>query len=172
MFLLCLKTLSRHFEIFYILWFRKMDYCTRLAGLQIMLHQRWFQNIVETELANRFFYIVLPGTTSNNLTILQQVLEDQGYDGAMADLWSCGVILFVLLAGYLPFEDSNLMALYKKVSIVLRLEHYYGFLFMLIWFFYSSCQISNAEFTFPPWTSFPAKRLLTRILDPNPMTVC
>jgi serine/threonine protein kinase len=99
-----------------------------------MLHQRWFQNIVETELANRFFYIVLPGTTSNNLTILQQVLEDQGYDGAMADLWSCGVILFVLLAGYLPFEDSNLMALYKKVSIVLRLEHYYGFLSMFIWF--------------------------------------
>jgi hypothetical protein len=35
-----------------------------------------------------------------------------------------------------------------------------------------SWQIPNAEFTFPPWTSFPAKRLLTRILDPNPMTVC
>jgi serine/threonine protein kinase len=78
--------------------------------------------------------------------VAPEVLEDQGYDGAMADLWSCGVILFVLLAGYLPFEDSNLMTLYKKIS--------------------------NAEFTFPPWTSFPAKRLLTRILDPNPMTVC
>uniref|UniRef100_K3ZIC0 non-specific serine/threonine protein kinase n=1 Tax=Setaria italica TaxID=4555 RepID=K3ZIC0_SETIT len=76
--------------------------------------------------------------------VAPEVLEDQGYDGAMADLWSCGVILFVLLAGYLPFEDSNLMTLYKKIS--------------------------NAEFTFPPWTSFPAKRLLTRILDPNPMT--
>ena len=34
----------------------------------------------------------------------------------------------------------------------------------------SASRISNAEFTFPPWTSFPAKRLLTRILDPNPMT--
>ncbi|GJN07078.1 hypothetical protein PR202_ga24871 [Eleusine coracana subsp. coracana] len=76
--------------------------------------------------------------------VAPEVLEDQGYDGAMADLWSCGVILFVLLAGYLPFEDSNLMTLYKKIS--------------------------NAQFTFPPWTSFPAKRLLTRILDPNPMT--
>ncbi|KAI4963937.1 hypothetical protein ZWY2020_008651 [Hordeum vulgare] len=76
--------------------------------------------------------------------VAPEVLEDQGYDGAMADLWSCGVILFVLLAGYLPFEDSNLMVLYKKIS--------------------------DAEFTFPPWTSFPAKRLLTRILDPNPMT--
>lgn len=58
---------------------------------------------------------------------------DQGYDGAMADLWSCGVILFVLLAGYLPFEDSNLMALYKKVSIVLLLVYCYGLAsFMLI----------------------------------------
>lgn len=63
----------------------------------------------------------------------RQVLEDQGYDGAMADLWSCGVILFVLLAGYLPFEDSNLMALYKKVSIVLLLVYCYGLAsFMLI----------------------------------------
>ncbi|WVZ88133.1 hypothetical protein U9M48_034683 [Paspalum notatum var. saurae] len=76
--------------------------------------------------------------------VAPEVLEDLGYDGAMADLWSCGVILFVLLAGYLPFEDSNLMTLYKKIS--------------------------NAEFTFPPWMSFPAKRLLIRILDPNPMT--
>ncbi|RRT64131.1 hypothetical protein B296_00029449, partial [Ensete ventricosum] len=52
------------------------------------------------------------------------VLNDRGYDGATADLWSCGVILFVLLAGYLPFEDSNLMTLYNKVSITL----YIGFL--------------------------------------------
>ena len=51
-----------------------------------------------------------------------QVLNDRGYDGATADLWSCGVILFVLLAGYLPFDDSNLMILYKKVSILLILQ--------------------------------------------------
>ncbi|KAJ1264544.1 hypothetical protein BS78_08G009100 [Paspalum vaginatum] len=35
---------------------------------------------------------------------------------------------------------------------------------------YVAPEISNAEFTFPPWMSFPAKRLLIRILDPNPMT--
>ena len=33
-------------------------------------------------------------------------------------------------------------------------------------------QISVAEFTYPSWLSFGAMRLLTRILDPNPMTVC
>ncbi|KAJ8422823.1 hypothetical protein Cgig2_002919 [Carnegiea gigantea] len=73
-----------------------------------------------------------------------KVLDDSGYDGATADLWSCGVILFVLLAGYLPFDDSNLANLYKKISA--------------------------AEFTCPPWMSFPAKKLITRILDPNPTT--
>ncbi|GAB4825363.1 CBL-interacting serine/threonine-protein kinase 3 [Ancistrocladus abbreviatus] len=76
--------------------------------------------------------------------VAPEVLNDRGYDGATADLWSCGVILFVLLAGYLPFDDSNLMNLYRKISA--------------------------AEFTCPPWLSFSARKLITRILDPNPMT--
>ncbi|KAG7609963.1 Protein kinase-like domain superfamily [Arabidopsis suecica] len=73
-----------------------------------------------------------------------EVLNDQGYDGAKADLWSCGVILFVLLAGYLPFEDSSLTTLYKKIS--------------------------SADFSCPPWLSSGVKNLIVRILDPNPMT--
>ncbi|XP_044482206.1 CBL-interacting serine/threonine-protein kinase 3-like [Mangifera indica] len=76
--------------------------------------------------------------------VAPEVLNDRGYDGATADLWSCGVILFVLIAGYLPFDDSNLINLYKKISA--------------------------AEFTCPPWLSFPAMKLITCILDPNPMT--
>lgn len=44
-----------------------------------------------------------------------QVLNDQGYDGAVADVWSCGVILYVLMAGFLPFDEVDLQTLYRKV---------------------------------------------------------
>ena len=31
------------------------------------------------------------------------------------DVWSCGVVLFALLAGYLPFEDPDTGKLYEKI---------------------------------------------------------
>ena len=33
-----------------------------------------------------------------------EVLSRKGYNGSMAYVWSCGVILFVLVANYLPFQ--------------------------------------------------------------------
>ncbi|XP_075519056.1 CBL-interacting serine/threonine-protein kinase 9-like isoform X1 [Primulina tabacum] len=76
--------------------------------------------------------------------VAPEVLNDKGYDGTTSDVWSCGVILFVLMAGYLPFEEPNLMVLYRKIY--------------------------KADFSFPPWFSSNAKRLIKRILDPNPLT--
>uniref|UniRef100_A0A453J1U1 non-specific serine/threonine protein kinase n=1 Tax=Aegilops tauschii subsp. strangulata TaxID=200361 RepID=A0A453J1U1_AEGTS len=52
--------------------------------------------------------------------VAPEVLADKGYDGMAADVWSCGIILFVLMAGYLPFDDPNLMTLYKLVSCCRR----------------------------------------------------
>lgn len=74
--------------------------------------------------------------------VAPEVIVHKGYDGAKADIWSCGIILFVLMAGYLPFDDSNLMNLYKKIN--------------------------RAAVRFPPWFSSGARKLIVQILNPNP----
>jgi 5'-AMP-activated protein kinase catalytic alpha subunit len=74
--------------------------------------------------------------------VAPEVLRKKGYDGAKSDLWSCGVILFVLLAGYLPFQDENIMKMYNKIF--------------------------KAEFEFPPWISGNAKRLISKLLVADP----
>ena len=47
--------------------------------------------------------------------VAPEILTQTGYDGAKIDVWSCNVILFILIVGYLPFNDGNLMALYRKI---------------------------------------------------------
>ena len=46
-----------------------------------------------------------------------EVIEGQAYNGSSSDIWSCGVILFALLAGRLPFDDEDLHTLLEKVKI-------------------------------------------------------
>ena len=37
------------------------------------------------------------------------------YNGLMIDIWSCGIIIFAMTCGYLPFEDTNNELLFKKI---------------------------------------------------------
>ncbi|KAK3137564.1 hypothetical protein QOZ80_5BG0454040 [Eleusine coracana subsp. coracana] len=75
--------------------------------------------------------------------IAPEILQNRGYDGSLSDIWSCGVILYMMLVGYLPFDDRNIVVLYQKIF--------------------------KGETEIPKWLSPAAQNLLQRILEPNPM---
>ncbi|KAK4359169.1 hypothetical protein RND71_021398 [Anisodus tanguticus] len=87
---------------------------------------------------------ILKTTCGTPNYVAPEVLSHKGYDGAVADIWSCGVILYVLMAGYLPFDEVDLTTLYAKIE--------------------------KADFSCPSWFPVGAKSLIHRILDPNPQT--
>lgn len=74
--------------------------------------------------------------------VAPEVLADRGYEGKKADVWSIGVILYVLLAGFLPFDESTIVALFAKIQA--------------------------ADFTYPSWFSAEVRSLLDSILVADP----
>ena len=44
-----------------------------------------------------------------------EMIAGKDYVGVKVDVWSCGVILYAMLCGYLPFEDPNTDKLYQKI---------------------------------------------------------
>lgn len=100
------------------------------------------------------------------------MITKKNYKGAAADVWSCGVVLFELLAGHLPFEDGSLTNLYRKVCFISLFRHildihslWFGFL--MLWFL----KITRAEYTCPSWFTANQRKLIARILNPSPRRV-
>ena len=44
-----------------------------------------------------------------------EMIKGKKYNGLSIDLWACGIILFAMLCGYLPFDDKNNNELFKKI---------------------------------------------------------
>lgn len=36
-----------------------------------------------------------------------EIIGDDGYDATMSDIWACGIVLFVLLSGEIPWQEPN-----------------------------------------------------------------
>ena len=71
-----------------------------------------------------------------------EMIAGKEYHGAQVDVWSCGVILFAMVCGYLPFEDPDTNKLYKKIL--------------------------DGKFEIPTWVSESCQDLMNRILENNP----
>lgn len=74
--------------------------------------------------------------------VAPEVFCHKGYDGAKADAWSCGVILYLLLSGNLPFNEPNLAATIDKMK--------------------------RRDLIFPDWISKHGRYVIHHLLDPNP----
>ncbi|RAL11003.1 serine/threonine-protein kinase [Aspergillus homomorphus CBS 101889] len=71
-----------------------------------------------------------------------EIIHGRRYRGDLADIWSCGIILYALLTGFLPFDGGDL-------PNTLRL-------------------VKKAEFDIPPEVSLEAADLIRRILQKRP----
>lgn len=67
---------------------------------------------------------------------------EEGYSGVKIDAWSCGIILYLLLTGTLPFQNEDMTQLYE--------------------------QINRCKVDYPSWMPADAKDLISHLLEKDP----
>ncbi|GAA5903165.1 uncharacterized protein JCM6883_002717 [Sporobolomyces salmoneus] len=81
------------------------------------------------------------------------VVQDGRYVGTAVDVWSCGVILYAMLAGYLPYDDDPANPEGDNINLLYK-------------------YILNTPLIFPDWITEEPRHLLHTMLVPDPTLRC
>ena len=71
-----------------------------------------------------------------------EIISCPFYDGFKTDIWCCGIILYAMLCGFLPFEGENNSELFRNIL--------------------------DCDPEMPDWLSISSRDLIIRILNPDP----
>lgn len=101
-----------------------VDYCHRhmivhrdLKPENLLLDQNMYVKIADFGLSNMMMDGEFLRTSCGSPNYAApEVISGKLYAGPEVDIWSCGVILYALLCGTLPFDDEHVPTLFRKIK--------------------------------------------------------